>query len=201
MLGKALTNGSFVLLFQMISLWYKKKIRVHRRNWIIGKGMGGAWYESLRIEGLQVAEEEEFCEEWQKRTEAKDAEGRYRECPAEILEKIMGEEKWTNVRVKVVRMERENKNRSGKFQKMKQVTEEEEEKEVIVISSSEEEIEEIILSSGEEKEERMEKKAERCQYCGSYGCRGAETARRCIKCGYLTLKCWMHRHQKWCKNH
>ena len=182
---------------------------------MIGEKMEGAWYESLRLEGLQVGEEESFREEWETKTVAK---GRRRECPVEVLEEMMKEEKWKNVRAKVVRVERENKNRGRKFYTMEEsrerINEEEEEKEVIDISSSEEEekevidivssneeIEEINLSSGEEEEQGLQRKAVRCQWCRSYGCRGAETARQCQKCGYLTLKCLVAKHQRWCKTH
>ena len=182
---------------------------------MIGEKMEGAWYESLRIEGLQVGEEESFRKEWDMKTVEK---GRRRECPVEALEEMMKEEKWKNVRAKIVRVERENKNRSRKFYNIEEdrerINEEEQEREVIVISSSEEEekevmkiassdeeIEEITLSSGEEEDQSLQRKAERCQLCRSFGCRGAETARQCQKCGYLTLKCLVAKHQRWCKTH
>ena len=172
--------------------------------------------------------------EWESRTAAK---GKRKECPVDILEEMMREEKWKNIRAKVVKEDREIKNRGEKFYKMEEVgervNEKVEEEEVITISSSDEEIEDIILSSGEEEETRVrqcqkcryltnsaslfdihqrecktqeeetrvEKKAERCQLCRSYGCRGAETARQCQKCGYLTLKCQSDRHRRWCKTH
>ena len=179
---------------------------------MIGESMGGAWYESLRLEGLQAGEEENFRADWETRSAAK---GRRKECPVEILEEMMEEEKWKNVRVKVVKVERENKNKGKKFKKMEEdrVGINEEEEEIIEISSSEEEdredieagsdekIEEIILSSGEEEEFRSKRKAERCIWCKSYGCRGMDTARQCTKCGHLTLRCWVAKHQKWCKTH
>ena len=161
--------------------------------------MEGAWYESLRIEGLQKGEEDCFREEWERRTVER---GKLRECPVDVLEEMMMEERWKKVRAKVVREERENKHRGEKFLKMKKNIEGAEDKEeVITILSSEDEIEVVTLDSEEEEEPSGRGKAERCPWCKSYGCRGADTARKCLKCGYLALKCWADKHQKWCKAH